>query len=87
MYLLMFLNVAFLGIVTSSGGSLLLSVGAPLILSVLVAVRAIIWLLRRNRQVTLDQISRYLRGTVVVSVLLSAAFGGWGLLLYNAGDR
>lgn len=86
MYLLMFLNVVFLGIVTSHEGSPLLSFGAPLILSVLVAARAIIWLLRRNRQVTLDQISRYLRGTVIVSVLLSAAFGGWGLLLYNAGD-
>ncbi len=86
MYLLMFLNVAFLGVVTSKTGSWFLNIVVPVTLSSLVAARAIIWLSRHNRPVNRIQILIHLRSTIIVSAILSAAFGGWGLLLYNTGN-
>ncbi|WP_395397737.1 EAL domain-containing protein [Novosphingobium sp. BL-8A] len=53
----------------------------PALLSALIGCRALIWLARRRKEVGAAQIRRYLAGVVVASVLISSAFGSWGLIL------
>jgi len=86
MYILMFLNVAFLSLITSRDGHWMGHFGAPLALSAIIAVRGGVWLIRRGRKPTPQQIRSYLRNTVIVSATLSALFGGWGLHLFSEAD-
>jgi diguanylate cyclase (GGDEF)-like protein/PAS domain S-box-containing protein len=86
MYLLMFINVAFLGIVASRDSSLEMSLGVPVGLSIIIVLRAGAWILRRKEDLTTLQIRQYLRQTVAVAAILSILFGGWGLVLFS-GDN
>lgn len=81
MYALMFINSAFLGFVTYGEVSELLSLAVPAVLGMLIAVRAGLWLSRPSEAPSPAEIRRYLNGTLVASVLVSAAFGGWGFIL------
>ncbi|WP_159983030.1 MULTISPECIES: bifunctional diguanylate cyclase/phosphodiesterase [unclassified Novosphingobium] len=83
MYALMFINAAFLGIVTHGDVSPLYSLAIPSVLCTAIAGRAMVWVSRRSRQLTVQQIRRHLYGTIAASAILSAAFGGWGLLLLH----
>lgn len=86
MYALMFLNVLFLAIVTSDGGGRAISFVAPLVLTVIIAVRGAAWYIRRGRPATDDDMRRYLRGTIIRAGAFSFLFGGWGLFLFLAAD-
>lgn len=86
MYGLMFINAWFLAIVTHRDVPVALSLGVPAILTTMVGVRCIVWILRRRREPTPPQIRRYLYGTIGIAAALSAAFGGWGLLLLSHED-
>ncbi|KQZ73046.1 hypothetical protein ASE06_11440 [Sphingopyxis sp. Root214] len=86
MYALMFLNVLFLAIVTADGGSWAVSFVAPLVLTVIIAVRAAAWYARRGAVATDDHIRRYLRFTIFRAGAFSLLFGGWGLYLFLAAD-
>jgi diguanylate cyclase (GGDEF)-like protein/PAS domain S-box-containing protein len=86
MYMLMLINVAFLSITTSRDVPLALSLAAPAGLSLVIAVRACIWLRRRRQELSVDQIRQQLQGTMVMAAVLSALFGGWGLSLFSNVD-
>ena len=81
MYALMFINAAFLGIVTHGDVRPLYSLVIPAVLCTTIAGRAMVWVSRRSRQLSPRQIRQHLYGTIAASAILSAAFGGWGLLL------
>lgn len=83
MYALMIVDAGFLAAATFQDVPLILSIGAPILLAVLAAVRALIWLKRPGANPEIANIRRYLRGTVVVAAILSTAFGGWGFVLMN----
>ena len=86
MYALMFLNVLFLALVTADGEGWAVSLMAPLALTVIIAVRAAAWYLRRRDKPTDDQIRQYLRGTVIRAGAFSLLFGGWGLYHFLSAD-
>lgn len=86
MYGLMFINAWFLGIVTYKDVPLVLSLGVPLLLSAMIGARLVVWFLRSRSEPTPRQIRRYLYGTIAIAAALSAAFGGWGLLLLSYED-
>jgi len=86
MYAMMFVDSAFLAFAAYGTVSPWWSLGMPAALALLSAVRATFWLQRRSFTPRPENIPRYLRGTVIVSMLLSLGFGGWGLLLYAEGD-
>lgn len=83
MYALMIVDAGFLAAATFQEVPWLLSIGAPMLLALMAAGRALIWL---NRPVTFLEIAkmrRNLRETVVVAAILGTAFGGWGFALMN----
>ncbi|WP_076068165.1 putative bifunctional diguanylate cyclase/phosphodiesterase [Sphingomonas montana] len=86
MYALMFINVLFLGIATFHDVPLGMSFGIPVALSIVIAVRALLWFRRRTIVAAPADIQRYLRGTLITAGLLSAIFGGWGSLLFSEQD-
>ena len=86
MYLLMFINACFLGIATHGQVSPALSLGVPAALSILISLRAAVWAVRRRKVAPPAQIRKYLYGTVLAAFVLSACFGGWGVLLFNETD-
>lgn len=81
MYALMFINSAFLGFVTYGEVSAALSLAVPAVLALLIAARAALWLSRPAKAPSPAEIRRYLHGTLVAAVVLSASFGGWGFVL------
>lgn len=81
MYALMIVDAAFLAVATFEQVPLMLSVGAPILLALMAFARALMWLRRRGECPAPADMRRYLRGTVLVAAVLSAAFGGWGLVL------
>lgn len=76
MYLLVFLNMAFVSLV--AGVDTWWKLGAEAGLAILIAVRAAIWFSRRNRTVSVDQIRRFLKQTIFFACALSFLFGAWG---------
>lgn len=86
MYALMTVNAAFLAFATYGDVPNSHSIGGAVTLSLIVIIRAIVWLARPAIEVNTAQIRRYLLGTIVASVVLSGAFGGWGLLLLSETD-
>jgi diguanylate cyclase (GGDEF)-like protein/PAS domain S-box-containing protein len=86
MYALMFLNVTFLALVTSEGGSWAISFFAPLVLAIIIVVRGAAWYARRGRAIDDDHIRLYLRGTIARAGIFSFLFGGWGLYLFISAD-
>ncbi|WP_422055596.1 putative bifunctional diguanylate cyclase/phosphodiesterase [Sphingomonas sp.] len=83
MYALMIVDAGFLAAATFREVPLLLSVGAPMLLALMAAGRALIWLKRPGGIADIADIRRYLRGTVIVAAVLGTAFGGWGFALMN----
>lgn len=83
MYALMIVDTGFLAAATFHDVPLALSIGAPLLLALLASVRAMMWLKRPAALPEAANIRRYLRGTVLVAAVLSAAFGGWGFVLMS----
>jgi predicted signal transduction protein with EAL and GGDEF domain len=83
MYGLMFVNAGFLGIASYGEVPLVYSLGIPGVLCVIVLLRMGLWLSRRRREASPDHIRRYLYATAILAALLSAAFGGWGMLLLD----
>jgi diguanylate cyclase len=56
--------------------------GLPAILIVASAVRFTVWKRRRNYEVTVEQARHYLRGTLIVTVMLSLVGGLWAVAAY-----
>ncbi len=83
MYALMIVDAAFLAFATFKQVPLALSVGAPALLSLMAIGRALVWLKRRGEITEVANIRRYLRVTTLFAAILSAAFGGWGLILMD----
>ncbi len=83
MYALMIVDAAFLAFATFEKVPLALSVGAPALLSLMAIGRALVWLKRRGEIAEVANIRRYLRATTLFAAILSAAFGGWGLILMD----
>ncbi|MFS0851616.1 putative bifunctional diguanylate cyclase/phosphodiesterase [Novosphingobium panipatense] len=86
MYVLMVINVGFLGLATYGDVPDTHSVGGASALCLLIVIRAVIWRSRSKFVNDIAKIKRYLYGTLAASVLLSAAFGGWGYLLFSEAD-
>ena len=86
MYALMFLNVLFLALVTTDGGSWVISFIAPVVLAAIIVVRGAAWYMRRGRAVTDEDMRGYLRGTILRAGAFSFLFGGWGLYLFLSAD-
>ena len=83
MYALMFVDIVFLAISSYDHIPLLMSLGMPAAMSIVIAVRAGLWLRRRRIAAPPRAIRHYLRGTLIAAAVLSLAFGGWGLLLFD----
>ena len=86
MYALMVVDSVFLSFASQGRVSAWWSLAMPVGLGVLGGIRAGFWLRRRNVVPDPAKIPRYLTGTIVVAVLLSLGFGGWGLVLYVQAD-
>jgi diguanylate cyclase (GGDEF)-like protein len=86
MYVLMFINIVFLGVSTYGDVPLTLSLGMPAAMSVAITVRAALWLRRRTVAATPSQIRDYFRGTIAAAAVLSLVFGAWGVLLFEGTD-
>jgi diguanylate cyclase (GGDEF)-like protein len=83
MYALMFINVLFLAIESFRDVPFGMSFGVPIILSVAIVARALLWVRRRSVIAQPRQVRRYLRGTLITATLLSIVFGAWGSLLFS----
>ncbi|MFC3215237.1 putative bifunctional diguanylate cyclase/phosphodiesterase [Novosphingobium panipatense] len=81
MYALLSINVLFLAAAIYHDVPPLYSLGFPAVLLLAIALRSIMWLLRRQDTATAPRIRRYLFGTLAAAVVLGVAFGAWGLLL------
>ena len=86
MYALMFINVLFLGIESFRDVPFGMSFGIPILLSVAIIARAILWTRRRSIVAEPKAIKRYLRGTIISAMLLSIVFGAWGAILFSEAD-
>lgn len=86
MYGLMFIDIMFLAVSSFDDVPLVMSLAMPLILTIIIVARAGLWLSRRAIAVPPANIRRYFRGTIVAAALLSIAFGGWGLMLFEQVD-
>lgn len=86
MYALMMVDAIFVGIATHGRVPALYSLGVPACLCVITGIRALMWIARRHRQARVEQVRRYLFGAVIGAGIISAAFGGWGLLLLDEAD-
>jgi diguanylate cyclase (GGDEF)-like protein len=86
MYVLMFIDAAFLGCATFGEVPLAQSIGVPAILLVVTIGRSAVWMRRRQTTPPPESIRRYLRSTIIVAAVLSSGFGSWGLLLLDAAN-
>ncbi|RYF32314.1 MAG: diguanylate cyclase, partial [Cytophagaceae bacterium] len=86
MYALMFINVLFLGIESFRDVPFGMSFGIPILLSLVIIARAVLWFRRRTTEAQPSEIRRYLRGTIVAATLLSIVFGTWGSLLFSEAE-
>lgn len=86
MYALMAINSAFLGFATYGDVPIGYSIVVPTLLCAAIGFRSFLWIRRRANQPGPEQIRRYLSGTLIAAALLSAGFGGWGVLLLEASD-
>jgi diguanylate cyclase (GGDEF)-like protein len=87
MYALMFINVLFLGFETYRDMPWGTSFGIPVAVSMVIVVRAVVWVRRRTIVAVAKDVPRYLRGTVISAALLSIVFGIWGSLLFSEADQ
>ncbi|KQM13306.1 hypothetical protein ASE49_12785 [Novosphingobium sp. Leaf2] len=86
MYLLMTINAGAMAFVASRDMPASTALGIPLVLITLAAARAITWIRRRGRDVSVDRMRQHMRGTMIGAALISLLFGGWGLLLLADAD-
>jgi diguanylate cyclase (GGDEF)-like protein len=86
MYLMMFVDAAFLSFAAHGTVSRWWSLGVPAALAIVSALRAGFWLFGRSATPDPDAIASYLAGTTLVAAVLSLGFGGWGLFLYFEAD-
>ena len=86
MYALITVNAAILAFATYGDVPNSQSVGLAAILCLIVAIRAAVWFARPLAVASPAKIRRYLFGTIVTSIVLSGAFGSWGLLLFSQTD-
>ena len=86
MYALMFIDIVFLAVSSYDDIPLAMSLGVPVALSVAITARAGLWLRRRKVAAPPADIRRYLRGTIIAATILSLAFGGWGMVLFEQAE-
>jgi len=86
MYALMMVNAAFLSFATYGTLSPWLNAGVPGVLTIAAIGRTIVWLRRRHDEPAPEAIRSYLAGTLRAALVLSIAFGGWGLVLFEQAD-
>ena len=86
MYLVMILNAWFLGFATYGSVAPELSYGVPALLTVAAGWRIIRWTRKVPDSPDDETIGVYFRGVRMAAVILSLAFGGWGLFLFEHGD-
>ncbi|WP_404339482.1 putative bifunctional diguanylate cyclase/phosphodiesterase [Sphingomonas sp. MMS12-HWE2-04] len=86
MYVLMFADALFVSFASYGTVAPLWSVGVPVLLGILSAARAWVWVRQRGEVPPPDSIKRQLFATMIVAAGLSLLFGGWGLGLYIEAD-
>jgi len=86
MYALTIVNALFLGFAIRGTVPASMSAGVPALLTAGALVRAFVWLRRRDENPSANVIRAYMKGTLVAAVVLSIAFGGWGLVLFEQAD-
>jgi diguanylate cyclase (GGDEF)-like protein len=86
MYALMYISVLFLGIESFRDVPFGMSFGIPIALTVLITVRALLWMRRRSVVAQPAEIRLYLRGTMITAAILSIVFGIWGSLLFSEAE-
>jgi diguanylate cyclase (GGDEF)-like protein len=86
LYAVMIVNAWFLSFATYGAVSPGLTYGVPAFLTAAALIRAGKWLRIPVAPPHPDLIRRHLKGVVTASALLSLAFGGWGLLLFDSAD-
>jgi diguanylate cyclase (GGDEF)-like protein len=83
MYLVMIVNAWFLSFATYGAVSPEFAYGVPAVLSAAGIFRATLWLRRPQSLPDAAGIRRRFKGVIAASVVLSLAFGGWGLVLFE----
>ena len=85
MYLFMIVNAWFLSFATWGAVPATWSILVPTVLSAAGAIRAMMWV-RRSRNPDPAAIRRFMAGTTAAAAILSLAFGGWGMILFEHAD-
>ena len=86
MYLVMIVNAWALGFATYGAASPQVTYAVPVALSLAGVFRAVRWLGRSESHYDEAKIGRVFRGVMAACILLSLAFGGWGLMLFEGAD-
>jgi len=86
MYALTIVNAGFLGFALNGAVSPWLYAGMPLFLTLAAVARAALWLGRRQEEPSPAAIRSYFKGTFIAATVLSIAFGGWGMVLFEQAD-
>ncbi|MDB5706628.1 MAG: Phytochrome-like protein cph2 [Sphingomonas bacterium] len=89
LYAVLTINTCILGFSIHGLAPVSLSIVAPACFLGLIAIRAIMWLFRRNLQPDPARIGRYLTNTTLVAALVALALGIWGVALLEStmGDK
>ncbi|HEY5721718.1 MAG TPA: EAL domain-containing protein [Allosphingosinicella sp.] len=85
MYLFMIVNAWFLSFATWGAVPAQWSILVPAVLSVAATLRAMMWR-RRSKSPEPAAIRRFMAGTTAAAGILSLAFGGWGMILFENAD-
>ena len=85
MYLFMIVNAWFLSFATWGAVPATWSILVPATLTAASAIRAMMWL-RRSRSPDPAAIRRFMATTTAAAAILSLAFGGWGMILFEHAD-
>jgi diguanylate cyclase (GGDEF)-like protein len=86
LYAVMVVNAWFLSFATYGAVSPGLTYGVPIFLTMAAIYRAGRWLRRPLAPPPPEEIRRHLKGVVIAAAVLSLAFSGWGLLLFESAD-
>ncbi len=81
MYAVLLINTGILGFSVYGHVPIGLSLGVPGLFTVLILIRAGIWVTRRRTAPSPDRIDGYLRSTTIVAGIVSLGLGLWGVAL------
>jgi len=81
LYVVLAVNTGILAFSINGLAPSLLSILAPASFLLLIAIRLVVWLFRRNYQPDPASIDRYLANTTIVAAVVALALGIWGVAL------